>query len=386
MRAGFDVPLQDGKVVDDSRIKDVLPTLKYLIEQKAKIVIISHVGRPEGWDHSKSLWPVAEKLGELINYKVAKVSDRLSKYPVPHINFLPEDITKKDYSALSKELAAGSILFLENVRFYRGEQDAHEGLAKTLATFGDVYVNEAFSVAHRKEASTFALAKLLPHYAGVSLIKEIQALKKVLHHPQQPLIVIMGGAKIEGKVETIENLAKHADHVLIGGAMINSFLAALGFETGKSAVADVKVAKQLLRNYKNKIVLPQDVVVANSEEGHAQVVSIEKIRSYQMNYDIGPKTIHLFSGYIKNAKTLLWNGPLGKIEQKKFSTGSMAIAQVFASRSKGKAFGIVGGGETVEVVDRAKVSQFIDHVSTGGGAMLEFLAGKTLPAIKVLEK
>jgi phosphoglycerate kinase len=392
VRAGFDVQLEqhiqteEPKVVDDTRIRDILPTIKYLVEQKAKIVILSHLGRPDGWDDSKCMWPVAEKLGELLKYKTVSIKDKLPEYDIPHVYFLSGDITKKDYSALSKKIQPGSILFLENIRFYKGEQDNDEKFIKTLVKFGDIFVNEAFSVSHRTEASTYGVAKALPHYAGVSLLKEISALNKILHNPAKPLIVIMGGAKVTDKEATIHNLAKHADHILVGGAIGNSFLAASGYETGKSKVDDIPLAKELLRNYKDKIILPVDVVVAKSEDDeNPRSVDISKILPTDIMYDIGPKTVTKFSQYIKGSKTLVWNGPMGLIEKKKFSNGSAALAMAFASHAKGKAFGVVGGGETIEVVDRAQVVQFIDHVSTGGGAMLEFLAGKKLPAIEILE-
>jgi 3-phosphoglycerate kinase len=391
LRAGFDVPLkknvhtENWEVADDNRIKDVLPTLKYLIEQKAKIILISHLDRPDGWQKDKSLWPAAEKLGELIGYKVVKVENKLPDYKVAHVNFLSGDITKHDYAKLSQDLPQSSILFLENLRFYKGEEDNSEEFIELLASFGDVYVNEAFSVAHRKEASTFGLAKKLPAYAGISFAKEIQSLQKIVKNPQTPLVVMIGGAKIDDKVETIHNLAKHASQILVGGAVASSFLKALGYEVGKSKVSDIAVAKELVRHYKDKIVLPVDVVVADSND-RPKAVKIDKVRANEAIFDIGPETIKKFSLIIKQAKTLVWNGPFGKFENPKFAHGGKALAQIFAARSKGKAFGLIGGGETVELFDQAKVSEFVDHVSTGGGAMLEFLAGKQLPAIRALEK
>ena len=391
VRAGFDVPLNKNsqgefEVADDTRIKDALATLKYLIEQKAKIVLISHLGRPKGWDKEKSLWPIALKLGELLRFKVVKVEDKLPDYKVAHINFLSEDITKKDYSELSKQLPEGSILFLENLRFYPGEAKNEEKFIDLLGSFGDVYVNEAFSVAHRQEASTFGLARKLPAYAGISFAKEIASLKKVINNPAKPMVVLMGGIKIENKVETLHSLAKHAEHIIVGGGIANTFLKARGYEVGKSKVSDLFVAKELLRHYKNKIVLPIDVVVAEDPESKSRMCAIEKVLPGESIYDIGPESVRKFAGIISQGQTLVWNGPFGFFENPKYSFGSKAIAQAFATRSKGKAFGLVGGGETAQVVDMAKVSQFIDHVSTGGGAMLEFLAGKQLLAIKALEK
>jgi len=395
LRAGFDVPLKEGRggkgegeeliVADDTRIKDVLSTLKYLIGQKAKIIVMSHLGRPEGWDKSKSLRPVAEKLAQLLNFKFVEIVDRIPSYSVPHLYFFAQDITKQDHSGWSKKISAGNILFLENLRFYPGEQQNDEEFVEVLARFGDVYVNEAFSVAHRKDASTFGLARKLPAYGGVNFIKEIRSLQKIISNPAQPFVFMVGGAKIDDKIETIHNLAQHASQIIVGGAVANAFLAAHGYEIGGSKVSDVPLARQLLRSYKTKIVLPVDLVTAPNPAGTASLVKVDGVKKAEQILDIGPESVRKFSGLIKQAQTLVWNGPFGLFENPKFAFGSKSLAQVFASRSKGKAFGVIGGGETVEVFDLAKVSQFVDHVSTGGGAMLEFLAGKELPAIKALE-
>jgi phosphoglycerate kinase len=392
VRAGFDIPLRKNsqtevwEVADETRIKDAIPTLKYLIEQKSKIIILSHLGRPEGWDKDKSQWPVAEKLAEFFNYKAVKITDHLPDYKVPHLNFLEADITKKDYSELSNQLKAGDILFLENLRFYPGEKKESDEFVETLIKFGDIYVQEAFSNAHRKDASMYDLALKLPHYAGISFLKEIQSLRKIIHQPQLPLIVIMGGAKIDDKVETLHNLGKHASKIILGGAIANTFLKALGYEVGLSKVSNVSLAKELMRQYKEKIILPLDAVVATDLESKPRLSKLEKIQANESIYDIGPETIRKISEIIKTGQTLVWNGPFGVFENPRYAFGSKSIATAFAARSKGKAFGVVGGGETVELVDQTKISQFVDHVSTGGGAMLEFLAGKELPAIKVLEK
>jgi phosphoglycerate kinase len=393
MRAGFDVPLKQTKekenfvVADDNRIKDALPTLKYLIKEGAVITIMAHLGRPDGkWLTEKSLWPVAQELGKLLKRKVVRVSTKLPTYNIPHIYFLESDIAKKDYSALTKKMRPGDILFLENLRFYPGEQANDPSFARILAAYGDLFVNDAFSVAHRKEASTYGVARLLKPYAGVSLMREIVNLDKVLKKPAKPMVVIMGGAKIADKIDTINNLAVNAEHVLIGGAIANAFIKAMGYEIGQSKVAEVPLAKELLRNYKEKLILPVDVVVAKDETSASRAVALDQIRPNECIFDIGPKTVTRFAEYIKQAKTLVWNGPMGKIETPKFQFGSKAVAEVFASRSKRAAFGVVGGGETVQAVDMAKVAEFIDHVSTGGGAMLEYLGGKKLPGLEVLNQ
>lgn len=393
LRVGFDVPIEADKsgnfrVMDFTRIQAAVPTIAYLVAQKAKVVIISSLGRPDGkWVKEKSMLPAAACLADLLDRKLVEVKDRLPTYKVPsHVFFLNEDITLDDYSDLSHEIAEGDILFLENLRFYSGEEANEAVFIKNLSKYGDLFVNDAFSMSHRKVASIYGIAQKLPAYAGVSLLQEIAALNKALKKPQKPLVSIMGGAKIADKIDMINFLAPHSEKILIGGAIANAFLKAKGYEIGNSKVAEVPLAKELLRHYKDKIVLPVDIVVAKFEDGPARAVTPDKIRAEDYIFDIGPETVRLFSKYIKTAKTLIWNGPLGLIEKKKFSFGSMAIAQVFASRTKGNAYGIVGGGESLEVVARAQVGQFIDHVSTGGGAMLEYLSGKSLPGIKVLDK
>ncbi len=370
LRAGFDVPLVHGKVLDDTRIKDILPTLNHLIKEKAKIVIVAHLGRPEGWDKEKSLLPVANRLGELVKAKVI---------------FLADDITKQDFSKMSLDLKDGEILFLENIRFYPEEEKNDEGFAQMLAKYAEVYINDAFSVAHRKEVSTYGLAKVLPSYAGLGLIKEMAALKKVLNNPRPPFVLIMGGAKIDDKEPVIQHLAKHTEAILTGGILANTFLKSLGYEVGDSKVSDVGLAKNLMRTYKHKIYLPVDVIVAKSETAPAKCVKTDQVQDGDIIYDIGPATVKKYSEYIKQAQTLVWNGPMGLFEHQKFSHGSKSLAVIFASRSKGQAYGVIGGGETIELFDKAQVSQFVDHVSTGGGAMLEFLSGKSLPGIKVLD-
>ncbi|MBI2607747.1 MAG: phosphoglycerate kinase [Candidatus Doudnabacteria bacterium] len=392
LRAGFDVPLQknihteEWEVADDSRITDIMPTLNYLIQNRAKVIIIAHLDRPEGWDKAESLFPVALKLGEKIGYKVIKIRDKLSGYPVPHINFLEPDITMRDYSDLSQQLAEGDILFLENLRFYTEEMANSEEFIEKLAAFAEIFVNDAFSVDHRKEASVYGVATRLPSYAGVGLVKEMQALNKIINNPEPPFIVLIGGAKIVDKIGTINNLIKKADYILVGGAVGNTFLKAKGYEIGKSKVNEVNLAQDLLRNHKEKIVLPVDVVVDKALGGRIRAVKVDLVKPTDVIMDIGPETVRKYAEYIKPARTLVWSGPFGLIEKKPFDFGSLSLARIFASRSKGTAFGVVGGGETEEMIRMAKVSEFIDHISSGGGAMLEFLSGKTLPGIKVLER
>lgn len=392
LRAGFDVPLEaDGsggfKVVDDARIKAGLPTITKLLKEKAKVIIINHSGRPEGkWNKDFSQLPVAQRLADLLNLRLIKIKDEFPTYKQSkNLYFYTEDFTTANVVKLSKALPEGEILFLENLRFYPGEEKNDSKFVSVLAKLGDVYVDDAFSVAHREAASNVGIAGKLPAYAGLTLLEEINSLNKA-KKPVSPLVVIMGGAKISDKIDTIHFLAKKAEKVLIGGAIANSFLSAKGYEIGTSKASDISLAKELLREYRDKIILPIDVVVAKSPDDSRRSITPDKVRANESIFDIGPETIRKFAQIVKTAKTLIWNGPMGLIEKKEFSFGSMAVAQMFAAQTKGKAYGVVGGGESLEVVDRAHVAEFIDHVSTGGGAMLEYLSGKTLPAIKALDK
>ncbi|HEV8601709.1 MAG TPA: phosphoglycerate kinase [Patescibacteria group bacterium] len=391
LRVGYDVPLVEDKdtgkfkIADDTRIKDSLPTIEYLVKGGAKIILVSHLDRPKSWEMGKSLWPVAEQLAVLLNRKIVKVEDRLPDYNIPQIYFLSSDIEAHDKLELTHSLKNGDILFLENLRFYSEEEANEDKFVTLLASFADLYVNDAFSVSHRPEASIYGVAMKLKSYAGLALIQEIRSLERILKNPQKPLVIMMGGAKITDKVATINNLAKHASHVLIGGAIGNSFLKAKGYEIGKSSFADLSVVKEVARNFREKIILPVDVVVVKSLEDDPRAVRVEKVLPDDLIVDVGPETIGIFSQYIKTAKTLVWNGPFGLIEYPKFAFGSKSLSRIFAARCKGEAYGVAGGGETIEVLDQAKVSEFVDHISMGGGAMLDFLAGKKLPGIKVLE-
>lgn len=393
VRAGFDVPLKLNKhtenyeVADDTRIKSALPTLRQLTQGGAKVIIGTHIGRPQGkWEQKTlSVWPVALKLGELLNSKTVKVTNTLPKHPASQVFFLNQNITAHDFSDLSRELRPGDIMILENLRFYPGEEKNDPKFSKTLATYAELFVNDAFSVSHRDEASLTGIAKLLPAYASLDLMEEIRAMDRVIMTPKQPMVVVMGGAKIEGKVETIRFLAEKAEKILIGGALANAFLVARGYEIGKSQVSNVPLAKELLRNFGAKLVLPKDMVVARDAHGEPRVATPEKIKPFETIFDIGPQSVRTFAECIKQAKTIVWNGPLGLIEEERFSFGSKSIARVIASVTKRKAFGVVGGGETIEVLNMAKMTEYIDHVSMGGGAMLEYLAGKKLPGIKALD-
>jgi 3-phosphoglycerate kinase len=391
VRVGFDVPLEkhiqseDLIVADDLRIRDALSTLKYLIKSRAKVILISHLGRPKGREQEKSMWPTAVKLSELLGLKIVRIDERLPDYKVNQLYFLQSDIEQKDYSELSSKIKFGDILFLENLRFYKGEEENSDAFVNILGKFGDIYVNEAFSVAHRKAASTYGLPKIMQGFAGTSFIKEVDNLSKIIKNPPKPMVVIMGGAKLDDKIQVIEYLAKNTDKFLVGGGIANSFLKAQGYEIGKSICGDISSAKELYRNYRNKIVLPLDVVVAKDENSSPRLSEVHKVLPSEIIYDVGPRTIREYAGFIKDAKCIVWNGPFGKFEIKRYAFGSRNIAELLAQRGRKHAYILVGGGETNEIINSINAGMFVDHQSMGGGAMLEFLAGKKLPAVEVLD-
>lgn len=390
LRAGFDVPLVAGKIENDFRIRDCLPTLDYLVKKRAKTLIIAHLGRPEGWDENFSLRPIAQHLAELLQRKFIAVPGsqmKLPDYSIPHLYFFEHNIEKVDMSVLVSQLQSGDIAVLENLRFYEGEQRNDPEFVRMLASLGSVYVNEAFSNSHRDHASMTGIAKSLPSAAGPQLQKEVQALTRALTHPKKPVVVMMGGIKLKDKAPALLNLAKIADTILLGGGLANLFLKIRGFEIGKSVWQEGKeenLAKELWRDYRDKIKLPLDVVVSHSREGEPECVKVHLVKPGQIILDIGPQTILEYSGYLKKGRTLIWSGPLGYIENRTYSHGTSALARIFASRSRGSAFGVAGGGETLEILGKLGLYEQIDNVSTGGGAMLEFLAGKSLPALEVL--
>jgi 3-phosphoglycerate kinase len=393
VRTGFDVSVDKGKIDDDSRIAESIPTLDYLAQKNAKILIVSHLGRPQGWEKKFSLEPVAQKLAELWDRKfvvVAEDSAKLPEYGIPHLYFFQHNLEETDLKPLISQMREQDAAVLENLRFYSGETTNAPGFVRKLAGLADAYVNEAFSVCHRVHASVVGLAQVLPSAAGLGLMKEVAALTKVISRPKKPVVVMMGGVKLSDKAEALENLIKFSDYVLLGGGLANMMLKIRGFEIGKSVYEEGKqdkLGRQLWRNYKDKIVLPVDVVVSRSRDGEPECVKIDKIKSSQMILDIGPETIRLYSGYLKKGKTLIWGGPVGYFENKTFSHGTFALAWLFASRSAMPAvYGVAGGGQTSEVIKRLGLRADIDYLSTGGGAMLDMLAGKSLPGLKVLQK
>lgn len=378
VRVDFNVPLvfknNKVKIVDDTRLEMALPTIKYLIEQKARIILISHLGRPTKKDIEKlSLEPIAKRLSKLIGKKVDFINDSMGYAVEQKIN----------------KMKNSQIVLLENLRFYNEEDDNDKEYAKKLASLGQVYINDAFAFCHRPTASIIGIPKFLPSYAGFLVEKEIEVLEKLLKNPKKPFIALIGGVKIKTKEKVINSLLKKCNYVLLGGALANTFLKAKGLPIGKSVYEkkEISRAKKLLKN--KKIVLPVDVAISRKKvfkKDVALAVAIDEIQKNDIIYDIGPETIKLYSKIISKANTIVWNGPMGFFEKAEFSHGSIALARTIAKISKGKIFGVVGGGETLAVLEKSGMQDNIDHISSGGGAMLEFLEGKILPGIKPLIK
>jgi phosphoglycerate kinase len=374
VRVDFNVP-QDGagNIQDDTRIRASLPTLNYLLGRGAKLVLASHLGRPKGFDPKLSLKPVAERLSELLGKKVV----------------LAPDVVGPDVARLKKDLKPGDVLLLENVRFHPGETKNDPALAKKMAEGVDAYVNDAFGSSHRAHASVVGIAAFVKdRAAGYLLKKEVDALSRALHSPARPYVAILGGAKVSDKIGIIENLLRKADSLLIGGAMAYTFFKAQGNGVGRSLVEDDKLdlARTLLERAKRNKVdleLPLDHVLAAAPDANEAVRVVEAfpLPDDLMAVDIGPKTIAAYSKVIASARTILWNGPLGIFEQKAFSEGTVKIAEAVAASG---AVSIVGGGDSVSAVKKAGVKDKITHISTGGGASLEFLADETLPGLEAL--
>jgi phosphoglycerate kinase len=376
VRVDFNVPLDDKcRITDDTRIRAAIPTIRYLLDRGARVVLLSHLGRPKAKRESKySLGPVAVRLQELVGVPVTFVES-----------------TDTD-EALQATLRAdeNQVILLENTRFLGGEEKNDERLARGLAMLGDVYVNDAFGAAHRAHASTEGIAHHLhPAVAGLLMEKELDYLGKALTDPARPFVAIMGGSKISGKIDVIESLLPKVDRMLIGGAMACTFFRAMGLEVGKSLVeADrVEMAAALLRRAKDKIVLPVDAIVASSidEPANAHAVKREAIPPGEAMYDIGPESIRFFMQEIMKAKTILWNGPMGVFEKTPFDAATNAISKALANATRRGATTIVGGGDSAAAVAELGLESQMSHVSTGGGASLEFLEGRTLPGVAALD-
>jgi len=376
VRVDFNVPLdiKTGQISDDSRIKAALPTIQYLIAHKARVILCSHLGRPDGKVvEALRLAPIAKRLGELINVPVAITSDCVGS----------------DVEKAVNNLKPGDILLLENLRFHPEEEANDPAFAKSLAQLADIYVDDAFGTSHRAHASTIGVAKYLPAVAGLLMEKELTRLGGILSNPEHPFAAVLGGAKVSDKIGLVQNILKKVDKVLVGGGMAATFLKTQGYSVGLSLIESDKLdlAQELMNTAKqNKVlfVLPVDVVVADSISINAvgQVVEVSNIPENKSIADIGPKTIDMFSKQILSCKTVFWNGPMGVYEIEQFSEGTKAMARLLAGM---KATTVVGGGSTAEIVDEMNLANKITHVSTGGGASLQFLEGKTLPGVAVLQ-
>ncbi|MFN3637933.1 MAG: phosphoglycerate kinase [Chloroherpetonaceae bacterium] len=379
VRVDFNVPLDKEKnIEDDTRIRESLPTIEHLLSQGGKVILMSHLGRPKGKSPEFSLAPVAKRLSELL---------------AKPVHFASDCIGAEAETAVSK-LQNGEVLLLENVRFYKEEEANDAEFAKKLASLGDVYVNDAFGTAHRAHASTEGVTKFIQTaVAGFLIEKELKYLGEATANPQRPFVAILGGAKISGKIDVLEKLLEKVDTVLVGGAMIFTFFKAQGLKVGKSLVEDDKldIAKTIMdkaQSRKVKLLLPTDVVIADKfeKDANAKTVSINAIEEGWLGLDIGAETIKTYRQEILNAKTIVWNGPMGVFEMEKFAVGTFEIAKALAEATKNGATTVIGGGDSASAIVKAGLEKAVTHVSTGGGASLEFLEGKILPGIAALNE
>ena len=373
VRVDFNVPMEDGNITDETRIRAAIPTIEQLVENGAKVILASHLGRPKGEvNEEMRLTAVGERLAQLLNKKVTK---------------LDESIGEAVESTVAK-MEDGDIVLLENVRFHKGEEKNDEQLAKSFANLADIYVNDAFGAAHRAHASTEGIAKHIPAVSGVLMEKELDVLGKALSNPDRPFTAIIGGAKVKDKIGVIENLLDKVDHLIIGGGLSYTFTKAQGHDIGKSLLEEDKIelAQSFIEKAKEKGVqlhMPVDAVVANefSKDAQTEVVAIDAIPSEWMGLDIGPKTAANYAEIIKNSKLIIWNGPMGVFEMDKFANGTKTVADAMAQT---EGYTIIGGGDSAAAVEKFEVADKMDHISTGGGASLELMEGKELPGIVAL--
>ncbi len=377
VRVDFNVPRdkKTGEITDDRRIKEALPTIKYLIEKGSRVILVSHLGRPSGVTEELRLTKVGERLGELLKKNVLKLDDCIGEEVENAVSSLND----------------GDVALLENVRFYKEEEENDENFAKKLAALADVYVNDAFGTAHRAHASTEGVARIIPGVCGFLIQKELDVMGKALTDPKKPFVAIIGGAKVSSKISVIKNLAQKVDVLVIGGGMIYTFLKSQGIEIGRSLVEEkfLDQAKLIWAELKGmqtlKLIVPVDDIVTSdlsSPDAQVKTVASGQIPQDMMGVDIGPETVKLIKDAVKDAGTVVWNGPLGVFENPKFSKGTIEVAKALASS---KAVTIIGGGDSAAAVEKAGVADKITHISTGGGASLEFLEGKSLPGIAILQ-
>ncbi len=370
MRVDFNVPMAEGKVTDDKRIKAALPTIKYVLEQGASVLLMSHLGRPKG--------------GPDPEFSLKAASEALAALLVKPVQMAP-DCVGAEVEKMAKELKPGEVLMLENTRFHKGEEKNDLDLAKQMAALGEVYVNDAFGSAHRAHSSTEGVARFLPAVSGFLMEQELEYLGRAIANPEHPYIAILGGAKISDKILVVETLLSKCDKLIIGGGMANTFLAAKGLNMQDSLVEEtsLETAKSILAKSSDKLILPVDAVIADKfdAEANTQTVAVDKIPAGWRMLDVGPKTLELYKASLSGVKLVVWNGPVGVFEMPKFAEGTFALARMLAESG---ATTVIGGGDSASAVKKAGVAKQMTHVSTGGGASLEFLEGKELPGVAAL--
>ncbi len=373
VRVDFNVPMEDGNITDDTRIRAAIPTITDLVNRGAKVILASHLGRPKGEVKEEfRLTAVGKRLSELMNQQVTKLDESIGE----------------TVESTVEQMQDGDIVLLENVRFHKGEEKNDEELSKSFAKLADLYVNDAFGAAHRAHASTEGIAKYIPAVSGLLMEKELEVLGKALSNPERPFTAIIGGAKVKDKIGVIENLLDKVDHLIIGGGLSFTFIKAQGHSIGKSLLEEDKIelARGFIEKAKEKGVqlhMPIDAVVANefSKDAETKVVDIDNIPEEWMGLDIGPKTAEKYSEVIKQSKLIIWNGPMGVFEMEKFENGTKTVANAMAET---EGYTIIGGGDSAAAVEKFNVAQEMDHISTGGGASLELMEGKQLPGIVAL--